>query len=362
MSYQSVVLKDNPLGFWPLDESSGDTAYDISPCGNHGSYNFGISSFSAWPLTQGGNHSTIIDSLQSVSLPFSKGYTSENSTFTIADKYSFDNDFSLEIWIHPKSLNSLTNIFYSDYLLPSNNYATAIYYENNAIYFNVNDIKIGSYLENLNESVHIVATYSPNNMSLYLNGKLKATKTLSNFTFINDSFLTFIVGPTNSSSEKMLINSAALYKYQLSEQQILNHYEANKTIPASQIVFPEEGILFSGSDFGVRKIFEYSYPTNKRFDELKFNSSFYYDKQNNCILLNQDVTEDTFFDSFSIPEGLDIISSKVEWDYETNIDLFVSETGEDGSYIQVENGKPLPGFIIGNSPVSDSKTIYFSIT
>ena len=40
MLYKQVVLKDNPIGFWPLDESSGATAYDYSGSQNHASYNF----------------------------------------------------------------------------------------------------------------------------------------------------------------------------------------------------------------------------------------------------------------------------------------------------------------------------------
>ena len=38
MSYQLKVIKDYPIGFWPLDESSGSTASDISGCGNNGTY------------------------------------------------------------------------------------------------------------------------------------------------------------------------------------------------------------------------------------------------------------------------------------------------------------------------------------
>ncbi len=38
MSYQLKVIKDYPIGFWPLDESSGSTATDISGCGNNATY------------------------------------------------------------------------------------------------------------------------------------------------------------------------------------------------------------------------------------------------------------------------------------------------------------------------------------
>ena len=38
MSYQLKVIQDYPIGFWPLDETSGTTATDISGCGNNGTY------------------------------------------------------------------------------------------------------------------------------------------------------------------------------------------------------------------------------------------------------------------------------------------------------------------------------------
>jgi hypothetical protein len=38
MSYSSVVLGDNPGGYWPLNETSGRTATDQSGNGNNGTY------------------------------------------------------------------------------------------------------------------------------------------------------------------------------------------------------------------------------------------------------------------------------------------------------------------------------------
>lgn len=42
MSYQSVILADSPVAYWPLNETSGTTAYDLSGNGNNGTYNGGI--------------------------------------------------------------------------------------------------------------------------------------------------------------------------------------------------------------------------------------------------------------------------------------------------------------------------------
>ncbi len=55
MLYYSSILKDSPVGFWKLDESSGSTAYDSSGCGNNGSYYGNINKVDI-PLVPGGVH------------------------------------------------------------------------------------------------------------------------------------------------------------------------------------------------------------------------------------------------------------------------------------------------------------------
>ncbi len=59
MSYQLKVIKDYPIGFWPLDESSGSTAADISGCGNNGTY-VGSPAANMLPLVPGGISGTRI--------------------------------------------------------------------------------------------------------------------------------------------------------------------------------------------------------------------------------------------------------------------------------------------------------------
>ncbi len=41
-SYKTVVLSDNPVAFWPLNETSGTTAYDISGNSYNGTYSGGF--------------------------------------------------------------------------------------------------------------------------------------------------------------------------------------------------------------------------------------------------------------------------------------------------------------------------------
>ena len=121
--------------------------------------------------------------------------------------------------------------------MPSDNPTVGVSYKNGGIYFNVNDISIGSHLDQYGEVVHVVAVYGVNAISLYLNGVLKSIKSLVDFKFINDSLDYFLIGPTQLYVDSMLINNAAIYKYALSAEQIKNHYDANKTIPAYFAIF-----------------------------------------------------------------------------------------------------------------------------
>jgi hypothetical protein len=64
MSYQLKVIKDNPVGFWALDETTGTTASDISGCGNSGTYSGGITN-GLIPLIPGGLQGSLITNSKS---------------------------------------------------------------------------------------------------------------------------------------------------------------------------------------------------------------------------------------------------------------------------------------------------------
>jgi hypothetical protein len=78
MSYKSQVLKDNPLAFWPLEESSGTTIADRSPSGNNGSYSTTITDSKEMPLAYG----------------ISRAFKNKNQTITF--NMSKNNNRSLE--------------------------------------------------------------------------------------------------------------------------------------------------------------------------------------------------------------------------------------------------------------------------
>ena len=99
MSYQLKVIKDYPIGFWPLDESSGSTAADISGCGNNGTY-VGSPAANMLPLVPGGISGTKITNTAYVTFPINKDYYGANVGAGFGTKYTSDNDFTLEVWIN----------------------------------------------------------------------------------------------------------------------------------------------------------------------------------------------------------------------------------------------------------------------
>ncbi len=113
MTYQLKIIKDYPVGFWTLDETSGTTAADNSGCGNDGTYSGGITT-GLLPLIPGGTHGTLITTTKSVSFPITKDYSGSVSGGSVGDKYSLDNDFSIEVWFYPKITTSNRNTIFGD--------------------------------------------------------------------------------------------------------------------------------------------------------------------------------------------------------------------------------------------------------
>jgi hypothetical protein len=100
MSYRLKVIKDSPIGFWMLDESSSSTvAMDYSGCNNNGSYT-GSPATNMLPLVTGGGSGTKITNSAYVTFPLTNNYYTSTTTPGMATKYSSDNDFTIECWIN----------------------------------------------------------------------------------------------------------------------------------------------------------------------------------------------------------------------------------------------------------------------
>jgi len=354
MSYYYRILKDHPIGFWPLDESSGSIAHDYSGCLNNGVY-YNFSSFdNNFPLVSGGSHGTMIDDTKYITFSLGKDYTGQTGKGSFGDKYSSDNDFSLEAWVYIKSQNS-TNmpIFYNE------DSTTGIYFKNSAIYFYVNNEYIAYSPDSISESIHIVATYDQNGIKLFINGQVVAKKQLTDFVFTNSSLPTLSIGPCLT-DEYFIVDAPAIYRYSLSEDQVLNHFNAFQPIRPIQIVGPDGGSIFSGTDLQSPRAFKFSYPLTRSFKDLS-STNIFYDSSSNYVTLVEGETSGSISDYFFIPSGIDFVSSKIEWNADNGVVVSVSPSGAAGTYEVCKNGSALPQWQIGNNSFSDSGIVYVNI-
>jgi len=361
MSYKYSVIKDNPLGFWFLDEQSGTTAIDISGCGNNGVY---LQSFSnpPLPLTYGGINSVEISNLQSITFPLTYNYYGISKETPIANSSYSYNPFTIECFIYPKSLTSTMEPVVADAAS-----GVGLYANNNGVAFALKGLsdsnsRVDFAIPNFSRVVHIVCVYSVSDISIYIDGEKQAVKTLDNFNFTNSS-LALKCGPTSSSSNKFLIDSVAIYRYSLSESQIQNHYSLAQSIPAFNTVFPDLGELFDIYDTNISTKFEYSYPARKPWKDMTTSGLEYnFIKNRIQIPIGTGNSQSAFFTEFLyIPSQYGIDSSKIEWVATSGVAVYSSLDGV--TYVQCENGSKIPqyGNYTSGESFSSSYQLYIKV-
>ena len=354
MSYYLNVIKDSPIGFWKLDETSGTLASDSSGCGNNGTYS-GSPIRNILPLIPGGLCGTKITSTSSITFPITNNYYAATTTPGMATKYSSDNDFTIEAWISIDIVNSTA----SNRIFADSNSGTGLYWENGDIVFKAELDEVRHSVTYSKKVIHVVAIYSTKAISLYVDGVLAASSNLNSFKFTNTN-VSFVIGPTQSSLDTFTIDAPAIYRYALEENTIRNHYiQGNISSSAIQVVFPDEGVLFSGTDAQIKTQFQYSYPVNKQWQDF-VDENTYYDRTKGCISFYPSTGAKTFVieDSFLLPSEIGLITSKVEWRNDLGISV---ESSIDGiSYLPCINGRPLPQY--SKSSFSTENQVYFRIT
>jgi hypothetical protein len=388
MSYQLKVLKDNPIAYYPLQDiynnksktyqdiinsyatyqnlldnnptylSLIDTPiYDLSGCNNNGIYD-GEFILNILPLVSGGYVGTKITNASSITFNTNKNYYAVQTTAGMATKYSSDNDFTIECWVYP-SITSTSEIpIISD---TSNN--IGIYWENGDVIFKVSSADSIRYPVTYSKRVlHIVGIYSVYSISLYVDGRLVATKNLdNNFKFTNTD-MTLFAGPTSTNNDYFIIDSPAIYRHSLPITSIQRHYaDGNFSTPAIQIVAADEGILFSCTDSSIKAQFQYSYPVNRDWSEFIDDNTYYNKSAGYISFYKTDSVESKTFiiqDSFLIPSQIPFVSSKVEWRNDLGITV---QSSVDGTNWQTcLNGQPLPQYT--KDSFSSVGVVYIKIT
>jgi len=356
MSYQLKVIKDYPIGFWPLDESSGTNAADISGCGNNGTYTGGLST-GLIPLVSGGLNGSLINNTKYITLPVTKDYYGSTADGGFADENSSDNDFSLEVWIYPKfTTSSLTPIF------ADSSADVGIYYEKGNIVFKLEGERIDYTLPIVSSSIHIVAVYSKSSMSLYVNGKFGSSKALDNFKFTNPS-ITLKVGPTTSASDSFIVDAPAVYRYGLDLNLAAEHYSISSGTSPLQVAYPENGTLFDIYDDGVSRQYAFMYPANRPW-EYFLTEDLIYNGEEQYIEIKKTATAASksvvITDAIAIPSGFNLDSSKIEWNGDNGVSVRASTDGT--TWQPCINGRSIPQFKLDDSSFSTERTLYLEIT
>jgi hypothetical protein len=349
MSYYLDVIKDSPIGLWKLDEISGNIAYDVSGCGNHGSYIGEISKL-GMPIVVGGNHSNKIDSSNYIQFTISKDFSGTTGTGGFATSDTYDNDFSIEAWIHPKTLTSFTPIL-------ADSSGIGLYWDNGNIVFKLESQRIDYSVLNPNRVMHIVGIYSINSMSLYVDGVLVATKTIS-IKFTNTS-VSLSCGPTTG-GQYFLIDSPAVYRYALSQQSILSHHNSLFLNNDEQISIADSGQLFLVSERYYQAEAEYSYPETESWKSLSYNNdNISWDEKDNSVYLSSS-TSGQIIEDLVLNITNPYISSRIDWVATSGVSVYVSDISESGPWTICTNGSSIPGFTQGSS-FSSKKILYFKM-
>ena len=339
-------MQDSPSGFWKMDESSGSIAYDSSGCGNNGSY-IGPILNTPTPIVCGGISATKITNTNYLQLSITKDFSLQNGVGGFGTSTTSDNDFSIEVWFHPKTITGLTPIL-------ADTSGVGIYWDNGNILFKLENEEVYYSVPNPKRSMHVVGVYSVKAMLLYLNGVLVASKAISRINFTNES-LSFNIGPS-SVSEYFIVDAPAIYRYSLNQNLILKHYNSFFSNTENNIVLTDSGELFKGSEKYQNIASTVSFPAQLDW-QYHVSNDLLYRENTNSLYLNPSSSYAEFIKVISFPHWRSYISSKIEWSSSNGVSLDVSSTGDPSSWQECINGEPLPGFKQGSN-FSNNKVIY----
>lgn len=358
MSYKHVVLRDRPTSFYLLDEVrssefgnyntimsqfatyqdvvnnftsysqlNGLPVYDYS-----GNNNDGVAMFASkaelMPIISGGVRGTQVLDNTSIILQFP--YT--------ANKYYSDVAFSIEAWARPCDSNN----GYLPIVADITN-SIGIFYNNGDYVFSVNGIESRFKYSNSKAS-HIVGVYDKTSISLYIDGMLVNTTQLNKFRFSNTT-TQIEIGPATSSNS-FIVDGVAFYRFAITENQIKTHYNSGiEEIDYSQIVYPDNGSLFSINHSKIKSSMRYGYPYNKKWSTVANGSAVLSSDQSYLTFAKTNTQSSatfSFTDIIAVPNSLGITTSQISYDDIDNI--LVEASIDEVTWVACQNNSPIPFF------------------
>ena len=373
MSYKYKILQDKPLAFYMLEEvRSGDASNYNNVLSQFSTYQdlkdngvsyATLSGMPVWDSSGNEFNGYATDASDHELMPIISGAVrgTEVKPITklyypvegIANKEYSDDEFTIEVWA------SLPNITTSQIPIVADTLnSIGLFYENGTICFSVQNQSIYATID-ASEALYIVATFTSNSLNLYIDGKNVASKVLNDFIFTNESS-SFISG---EAQETFVIDGLAFYKKALTQAQIISHYNAgNIETPTSQIVYPDNGTLFSMNIKKVRNAYEYSYPKSSPWrnfadENVKISedqSYIYIEKNENALSKTF-----TFTDSITVPNYMGLTSSQIYWEG-SSYGILVEASIDNVNWVECQNAMPLPFFNKNENQFED--LLYLKVT
>jgi hypothetical protein len=208
--YSQVVLSDRPAAYWKLDEAAGTSAAD-SAGSSTGTYVNGPSLNQATPVKDAG---TAVD------------FDGTNDFMTAADSVALSPTaaMSIEAWVRPDAFGALRTIVQktnSYWLRIDNSGAITAFIYDGASY----EPRVTGTTLVAGTTYHVVATFSGTSLKVYVDGALRGTTART--TAIPDNASGVNVGVGGSYFDGT-IDEVAIYGYELTGQQVTEHYNAGR--------------------------------------------------------------------------------------------------------------------------------------
>ena len=285
MSYSQLIQKDNPAGFWSLDETSSTTAYShgfIVDANKSKLYNGTYSSSvngsdfkSILPIVYGGKSSISILNSGTITIP---------SLYKLS-LYDSGNPSSIEFWVKVSSSSSTEKVimYKGDVGDPEVKISLINDYLVYTIGTSSNKKSVSVNIDSVNKPLHIVASYSKSEIILTVNGVSKSKSLYNhssyfNITYINNDFKF----QKPSGIDILQIDSIALYSYVMTRQQALRHfiYGCGYNIP-TEFVDKNNGVYYNFSMDNHQDIKKYEFGGSNPWSITQ---------SNNCVVYNNVLT------------------------------------------------------------------------
>jgi hypothetical protein len=220
-AYAQVVLADDPIAYWRLDESSGVVARDSSGHGNDATYIGGVQLGTPGAIANDPDTAATFDG--------ATGYLDAGDNFAFPETQAF----SVEAWVRSLSMQGYGGIFSREDTSggpPSEGYLGFVSPGDGVYGFQRLD---GNNLTSVNSTLpasashydHVVATYDGNVMTLYVNGVAESSQPAA-FSIAGATHH-FVVAAEVGGAEDFFdgaLDDVAVYEHALSANRVTAHY------------------------------------------------------------------------------------------------------------------------------------------